>query len=187
MRKPCTCWRARSSKHQIKIDVANGGEADLDGASRLGAVVDATQRLQMRIVETLDADRQTRHSGVTKTGELLHFKSTRVRLQRDLGLGRKPRPCPHPGQDVGNAVRREQARRATADEHRMNRAAPEFGQLHFQIQHQRVDVLALRNTDGAVRTLVRIEVAIRALAHAPRDVDVERQRRQRGEVRAEHG
>ena len=174
-------------EHQVKIHVANGGEANLDRAPCLGAVVDAPERLQMRIVEALYADGKPRDARLAKACKLLHFKCSGIRLQRDLRLRRQPRPCPHPGEQIGYRLRRKQTGRAATDEDRVDRAAPELGQLHFEIAHQRVDVFAFRYASGTVRPLMRIEVAVRALAHTPRYMDVERERRQRREVGAEHG
>ena len=65
----------------------------------------------------------------------------------------------------------------------MNRAPPEFGQLHLKITHQRVDVILLGQ---AAALLVRIEIAIRTLANAPRNMDVQRERWQDGEMRPQH-
>ncbi len=52
------------------------------------------------------------------------------------------------------------------------------GQLRGEVAQQRVDVRVFRVVAGL--RFVGIEVAIRALAHAPRQMDVQRKRRQRG-------
>ncbi len=81
----------------------------------------------------------------------------------------------------------EEAGRAAADEHGADLAAPDRRQRGLEIGEQRIDVRVFGNR--AAR-LVRVEVAVRALAHAPRQVHVQRQRRQHGEARtgeARHG
>ena len=90
------------------------------------------------------------------------------------GLERQARA--HAGEQRVDRFRREQARRAAADEHAGQPPAPDRGQQRFEVEQQLLDVCLLRQL---ARALVRIEVAIRALAHAPRDVHVERERRQR--------
>ena len=72
------------------------------------------------------------------------------------------------------------ARRAAADEHRHHLAAPDRRQRELEVGEQRVDVAF---GFGVAANFVGIEVAVRALLQAPRDVHVQRQRRQRGEAR----
>src|SRR5216117_3396917 len=69
----------------------------------------------------------------------------------------------------------EQARRAAADEYAANAPAPYRRKAALEIGNQSFNVLALGELTAA---LVRVEVAVRALAHAPGDVNVERERRQ---------
>ena len=57
--------------------------------------------------------------------------------------------------------------------------SPHRGQHPFEVDEQRIDVFALRQRSAP---LVRIEVAVRALAHAPRKVHVQRERRENGEA-----
>ena len=175
--------RRRQSEHQIKIHIANGLEPNLYRAPRFSGIVHATKRGQVRVVETLDTNRESRHAGRFELGKLLHLKGAGVRLQRNFGLRREARSRPHPRQNIRNRFRRKQARRTAADKHRVNRAPPKLRKLHFQVRHQRVDVLLLRQTAAL---FMRIEIAIRTLANAPRNVDVERERRENGEVGTEH-
>jgi hypothetical protein len=68
----------------------------------------------------------------------------------------------------------EQARRAATEEDRADFTAVDGVQVLIEVGQQRVDVW-------------RVEVAIRAFAHAPRDVDVQRQGRQRRQRRPRRG
>ncbi len=85
------------------------------------------------------------------------------------------------GQQPVDRRGREQAGRAAADKDRMDRAAPDQRQRGLEVGHQRVEVGFFGQVASPPR-LVRIEVAVRALAQAPRHMDVERQRRQRGQL-----
>ncbi|MNC53220.1 hypothetical protein D3C75_1026130 [compost metagenome] len=72
-------------------------------------------------------------------------------------------------------ARREQAGRAAAEEDRPQLAAMGGGQVGVEVGEQGVDVGFFRQFRAGG---VGVEVAVRAFAHAPRDVDIQRQRRQ---------
>src|SRR5262249_30841184 len=69
--------------------------------------------------------------------------------------------------------RREQARRATPEEHARHKAAPDLRRLRGDIARKSRHVRLLREL--AVQR-VRVEVAVRALPYAPGKVHVERER-----------
>ncbi len=94
--------------------------------------------------------------------------------------GMMRQPCADAAEQAVDRVGGEDARRSAADEHADDLAAPHERQRALEILQQRVDVLRLG--DLAAR-LVRVEVAVRALAHAPRNVHVQRKWRQDGELR----
>ena len=74
-------------------------------------------------------------------------------------------------------LRAEQARRTATEEDRTDFTAIHRVQVLIKIGQQRVDVfLFWQHRAGGVR----VEIAIRTFAHTPRNVDVQRQRRQRG-------
>ena len=64
--------------------------------------------------------------------------------------------------------------------HRLDAPSPYRRQCELEIGDQSIDVLCLGHVAAA---LVRVEIAIRTFFHAPRNVHVERERRQRGEAR----
>jgi hypothetical protein len=109
------------------------------------------------------------------------LECSRIGFQRDLGVGQQRNARANAGEQTVDRGGGKQARRAAAKENGRDLASPDAGQRELEIGQQRVDVRVLRHV--AAR-LVRIEVAIRAFAHAPRDVRVQRERRQHVEVRA---
>jgi hypothetical protein len=152
---------------------------DLDRAPRLAVVVDPSERLQAGRIEALDPDRQPVDPGSAEVAELLGLERPGVRLERDLGIGCELEPRAERGEQTVDRFCREQARRPAAEEDRVHPPSPYRRQRAFEVGDQRVDVRAVGQR---LAQLVRVEVAVRTLAHAPRDVDVERERRQRGEA-----
>ena len=164
----------RQRVHQVQIDVVEVAQRDVDGATRLLAVVNAAQRLQMRRLEALDANGQPVDAGLAVAAETLGLEGAgigfhgdfRVRLQPHA-RARLPAARPSPAARTGWECR--------PHEDAAQRPAPDLGQAELQIAQQGVDIGHLVET---ALGLVRVEVAIRAFAHAPREMDVERQRRQ---------
>ena len=74
--------------HEVEVDVVEVLLRDPDRAPRLVRVVDAAQRLEVRIVEALDADGQPVDPRGTEVAELLRLERARIRLQRDLRIRR---------------------------------------------------------------------------------------------------
>jgi hypothetical protein len=165
---------AGQAVHQIQIERLEMLTGQLGGALRFGGTVDAAERLQMFVIETLDAERQAIDAGIAKAGELGGFDRARVGFQRDFSFRREHGERPEGGDQFVDGRRREQAGRAAAEEDTGHRPAPDQRQGGLQIGDQRRDVLGFRNRAIG---FMRVEIAIRALLDAPRDVDVERQRR----------
>src|SRR5690606_3355997 len=140
----------------------------------LGAVVDAAQPLQAAVVETLDAEADPVHPGGAVVLEAAVFGGAGVGLERHLQAGREPQPGAGALQEAVDLRRWKQAWRAAAEEHAVHGAAPGQRQVVVEVGQQRVDVAVERQRPAR---LVRVEVAVRALAHAPGQVHVQRQRR----------
>src|SRR3990167_8016889 len=145
---------------------------NVDGTPGFIGSVDAPQRAQMRIVETLDAERQTVYTGLAISREASRFHRAGIGLQRDLRTEVERQQHAYLAQNLRNTLAAQQAGRAAAEEHRINLAPPDLRQGQFQVVNQRGYIFLLRKR--AAR-LMRIEIAIRTLAHAPRDVDIQRQ------------
>src|SRR5258708_33323135 len=71
--------------------------------------------------------------------------------------------------------RRKKARRAASEENTVDAPSPDVGKRELEIRDQRFDVGPLGNI---APRLVGIEIAVRALLHAPGNVHVERQGRE---------
>ena len=154
------------------------GGGEFGRAARLEVAMDAPERLEVPRVEALDAEREAGDAGFAKSGESGCLHRAGVGFQRDFRTGHQWRQRAHAAEDAIDTGGGKQAGRAAAEEYGMDRTPPDIGQRTFQIEQQRVDVGGFRN---ALRG-VRIEVAIRALFYAPRQVDVERQRRRHGKA-----
>ena len=164
--------------HEVEVEVVEARLGNLDCVARFVRAVDAAKRPEVRVVEALDADRQPVDAAGSIVAELLRLERARVRLERDLGIGRERQARAEFGKQAIDRARREEARRAAAEEDAVHAPAPD----------PRQRVLEVRDKRGAVRVLgqvaflfVRVEIAVRAFAHAPRHVHIERERRQRFE------
>jgi hypothetical protein len=140
--------------------------------------VNASERFQFFIVETLDADGEAVDARRAVSLEAFEFNSAGISLEGDLDFLIERQARAYAGQQAVDSLGREQARRATTDKNGVNDPAPHPRQVLLEIAQQCVDVFLFRNLGAR---LVRIEIAVRALAHAPRDMHVERQRRKRNE------
>ena len=165
----------RQAVHQVDVDVVECRERRRDGAPGLVCGMNAPERAQHAIVEALHADGDAIHAGVAEATETARLHRPGIRLERDFRAGLERQARAHAGEQCVDRFRREQAGRAAADEHARKAPTPDRRQLAFEVEQQLLDVRLFRQR---ARALVGIEVAIRALAHAPRDVDVERERRQ---------
>ena len=163
----------RQGEHQVEIEGVEMRGGEFGRATCLAVVVNASERPQMTRVEALDAERDARYTRFAETGELGGLHRAGIGLQGDFRTGHQLRQGAHAGEDTVDPLRRKQAGRAAAEEHRVDFSPPDVGQRAFEVEQQRVDVGGFRQ---GLRS-VRVEVAIRALLHAPRQVDVERQRR----------
>ena len=107
-----------------------------------------------------------------------------IRLHRDLGVGGERQPRAHRREQTVDRRGREERRRAAAEEHARHLASPHRRQRALEVGDERVDVRVLRRSGRVAAPGVRVEVAVRALRDAPRQVHVQRQRRQRDEAPA---
>ena len=134
----------------------------------------------MRVVEALHADRQAVHARGAEAAEARRLERAGIRFQRDLGARARA---------AGARARRRAARRSTRGENRlgvpppMNTLTTRRPQTDGSAPSRSASSARRTPPRAARRALVRVEVAVRALAHAPRDVDVERERRQRASFR----
>ena len=119
------------------------------------------------------------HAGGAIMLEAAMLGGAGIGFQRDLEVRCEAQARAGRLQERIDRFRREQRRRAAAEEHRVHGAAPCQRQVVVEVGDQCIDIG--RERQRALR-LVRIEIAIRTLAHAPGQVHVERERRS-----GEHG
>ncbi|MCW0416884.1 hypothetical protein NB689_002638 [Xanthomonas sacchari] len=164
----------RQRVHQVQVDIGIAGVLrQLHRTLGLGAVVDAAQPLQGRVVEALDAEAQAIHPGRQVAVEAAMLGGAGVGLQGDLQARREAQPGAGRLQEAIDRLGRKQAGRTAAEEHAVDYAAPDQRQVLVQVADQRIHIGVERQ-----RALgrMRIEIAVRAFAHAPGQVHVERQR-----------
>ena len=165
--------------HDVEVEGVERLRRFFHRRNRLGAVMHAAQRLQMRVVKTLHADGQAGHAGAAKGLEAVFFKRAGVGFQRDLAVGLQP-----------SRARMSPSRRSMAcGENRLGVPPPMkmlctvrpqiSGSDGLQVGHQRIDVALLGHLAGR---FVRVEIAVRAFFQAPGQVHIERQRRQGGQL-----
>jgi hypothetical protein len=164
----------RQRVHQVEVEVVEAGIlGQLHRRLGFAAVVDPAQSLEATVVEALDAEAQAIDAGLAIQLEAAVLGGAGVGLKGDLAPRDETQAAAGLLQETVDVLGREQARRATAEEHRVHVAAPGQRQVVVEVGQQRVDVRVERQRATA---LMRIEVAIRTLAHAPGQVDIQRQR-----------
>ncbi len=174
---------ARQRVHQVEIEIVDAGAAQFGhGALDVARHVDAPQGGEPGIVETLRAERHAIDSLGRVLGEATVLDRAGVRLERDLRVGGERQHAACVRQHLADRSRREQAGRAAAKEHGHDLATARLVRGKLEVTLQRRDVWLLG--DARRGHGVRIEIAVRALAHAPGQVHVQRQR---NAGRVDHG
>ncbi len=173
----------RQRVHEIEVHVAEERHRGFGGRCRFVGIVHAPERHELTGREALHAEREAIDAGLAKARELVALEGPRIRFERDLGIGLQRHPRADAREQTIDRRGREQARRAATDEDADHPAAPDAGQRELEVAQQGVDIGTFGQRFRAAADLVRVEVAVRALAQAPRHVHVERERRECGEVR----
>ena len=165
--------------HQVEVGVVEVLQGKFDGVPRLVRVVDAPEGGEVARIEALHADGKTVDAGGAVAGKAARLGGAGVGFQRDFGARQQSQSGAHGGEQGVDRFGREQARRAAADEDAGHAPAPHQRQGRLQVGDQRVQIVRFTSGTGG---LVAVEVAVRALLQAPRQVHVQRQRRQRAEL-----
>ena len=155
----------RQRVHQVEVQTVDtrclafpGGVPDVVRA------VNSPEHSQACRIEGLRPEGDTRDSGAAIVREVTPFDGAGVRLEGDFpGIGQTL-------EQNSKGLGREEAGRAAAEVHGGDASITESFAFPFEIVEQRLAVFGL-----AQRFLqrVRVEVAVGALSHAPREVDVE--------------
>ena len=140
---------------------------------RLLRRVNAVERQQFVVVERLHPETQPVRSERDEPPQVVEIDRAGVRLQRDLSVRVDREVLAHRSENRFEFAHRHQARRTTAEEDRRDwpprhRRRPEAHLLAKRPREVGHKVVQLR---------VRIEVAVRTLQRAKRDVDVQRKQR----------
>ncbi len=167
--------------HEVGVHLREGLERAGERAARLVRAVHASDRLEACVVEALHAERQAIDSRLAVAAEARRLEGAGIGFERDLGIGIDPQARAQRRDEALDRLRREQARRAPADEDRVEAPPPDLRQARLEIGYESVHVARLGQVAAP---FVRVEIAIRALAKAPRDMRVERERRKLGELDA---
>ncbi|MNZ83191.1 hypothetical protein D3C78_1019130 [compost metagenome] len=162
--------------HQVEVEVVEPGIArHVGGANRFVTVVNAPQGLKLGLLEALDADRQAIDAQLPVGLELLLLERPGIGLEGDFDIAGKRDALLHTLQQPAQSAGAEQAGGAAAKEDRADRPAIDSAQFLVEVGQQGIDVRLFRQLR---RSRVGVEVAVRAFAHAPGNMDVQRQRRQ---------
>src|SRR5205085_7682348 len=111
-----------------------------------------------------------------KRTKFLRFECPWICFERNLGINRKRHARAHRGNNLLDTCCGEHARCPSAEKHGVDLAPPNERQSAFEIGNQRLDIARFGYRFPG---LMGIEVAVWTFAHAPRDMDVERERGQR--------
>ena len=139
----------------------------------IGWHMNATQRFEHHRVKALRTKRHAIDARAAVFGKTAALHRGGIGLQRDLGISNKGQRSAQHLQHLADVIGCKQAGRAATHEHADHRSALHGGQLRLKISSQRVQISA-----GGQSAVQRkgVEVAVRALAHTPRKVHVERER-----------
>lgn len=165
----------RQRIHQVEVEIVEAGL--LRGPHRafgIAAGMDAAEALQATVVEGLHAEAEPVHPGLAVAGERTMLDRAGIGLQGDFRVRREAQARAGKLQETVDCIRREQRGRAAAEEHGLHGAAPGQRQVEVKVRDQRIDI-SIELQRAAL--FMRVEIAVRAFAHAPRQVHVQRKRR----------
>ncbi len=137
--------------------------------------MDAPQGLELFFLETLDADRQPIDPQLPVGDEFFLFEGPGIGFQGDFDIAGERDARLDALEQASQRLGAEQARRTATEEDRAQFTAMGGVQVLVEVGQQRVDVLFFRQHRAGG---MGVEVAIRAFAHAPGNMDVQRQGRQ---------
>ena len=167
---------SRQAIDEVEVEVIEaGGAGQAHGLDGGGEVVGAPQQGQLARQRALHAEAEPVDAQGAVGGQRAGRDCARVGLHRDLRVGQHGERFASGGQNVAQLLRRQQGRRAAAEEdgaHGRARVARGRGQrAHLaNLRRQRGDVGRLQVAEGGVG----VEVAIATPLAAEWDVQVER-------------
>ena len=163
--------------YQVDIAAREGLLRQRQCGARLRAVVNAPDAGKRGVVKTLHAQRETIDAGIAKGTKTRRFHRAGVGFQGDFHVRCQPEFVISGVQQAGDVGGVKQTGRAAAEKHGLDAPPAQFFGGQMQIGQQRGEIArlhVLRQVCAVQR--VGVEIAIRAFAHAPGQVHVERKR-----------
>ena len=163
----------REAVHQVDAEVREArASGSLHRVTSLGRVVAASQGGQVAVVEGLDADADPVEAALQPGGELCVVEVVGVGLQGGLGVRVQCEGVSDRGHHGADVIGGEVGRRASAEEDGADRRAARQPAPEADLAPQRLGVAGHQR----LYTSIGVEVAVRALGLAERDVQVQRDR-----------
>jgi len=160
--------------HKIQIEIPYPGGLDLlDGSMRVVGRMNAAQDFQRPGIEALRAQGDAVDARVGVTGEPAALDRAWICLQGNFRIVRKSDSLLEDAEQPRKLLWLKQARRSAAEKHRVHPPVLDPRRLDVEVPDERIDVRRIGLTG---LQLMRIEIAVRAFAHAPGHVHVKRQR-----------
>ena len=132
-----------------------------------------TQGGELPRAKALHPNGQAVDTGLQILHQAAAVHATGVGLQCHLRRGCHRHPCPDPREQTTHGLSGQETRRAPPDEDRLHLAPPDPAGLVLQITEHGRDIS--RFGEHTLK-LVRVEIAVWAFTHAPRNMDVEGER-----------
>ena len=160
----------RQAVHEVDADIVDPGvvchPVGLDGVRRR---VTSSEEAEQVVIEALDADAKPVYAGIEEMAELVGSEVSGIGLKRDFRVVLKGKGLGNGIHQRGDVAEGQVGWRATAEEHGADGRTAEQTGPQLDLRPQSGHVVGYERLDLGVR----VEVAVRALRLAERDVDVE--------------
>ena len=157
---------AGQREHDVDIDIVKAGRLRVrNGLRYFRWPVNTSQALQGARIETLCADGKSIHARLPIAIEIVVLDRARVRLHRDFDIGRQRQMLGDTVEDCADFGATEKTWCTAANEHTADCPPICANSLKLDVLYKRADVSITRRR---ITGFVRIEIAVRTLANAPR-------------------
>jgi len=160
--------------HEVNIEILKTGVRNgATGLSGIVAVVNAAERLEALVVETLDAERKPVYPAVSVVAEPTRFGRSGVGFYRDLRFSIQPPTFVQMIEDPGDLVAIKETGSAATEKDSTKTPFRAYLPNGVEISQQSFDIGGGRQVPFQ---RMRVEVTVRTLALAPRQVNIQCQR-----------
>ncbi|CSE62086.1 Uncharacterised protein [Shigella sonnei] len=161
--------------HQIEVKATQPQPArQLCRAFRFLRAMNTPKSFQLFFAKTLHTNRDAVHTSTLIIDKAIGFYRSRVRFHSNFCIRCQRQTRTHAVQQRLHRRAGKQARRTTANKDCLYFTALSVSHIIVQIAKQMLNIIVVRHFSFQ---RVRVEIAVRAFLHAPRDVNVETQRR----------